>query len=191
GGAGPDGQRGAAGRQAAGHRQAHVAQADEADVHWAESGVTRDSPRPAAVFRCDWLSRLVLSGPPTVKYRCPATSSSSAGNLVMTSQPSAVTTSSSSIRAADHPSLAGQYVSSANTIPSSSTSGCSSDTSRLKIGFSQIDSPTPCPYCNANAAISSAKPNSSARGHRATMSAVVAPGLTSAIAASMYSRART
>ena len=41
------------------------------------------------------------------KWR-PATRSSSAGNFVMTSQPSAVTTSSSSIRAADQPSLAGQ-----------------------------------------------------------------------------------
>ena len=41
----------------------------------------------------------------------------------MTSQPSAVTTSCSSIRAADQPSLAGQNVSSANTIPSRISSG--------------------------------------------------------------------
>src|SRR5215469_16132663 len=77
------------------------------------------SPRPAAVFRCDWLSLSVFSAPPTVQYLRPATSNSSAGNLVMTSQPSAVTTTSSSILAADQPSVAGQYVSSANTIPSS------------------------------------------------------------------------
>ena len=109
----------------------------------------------------------------------------------MTWQPSAVTTTSSSIRAADQPSLAGQYVSSANTMPSSSTSGWSSDTSRLKMGFSQMDRPTPCPYWSANAASSLAKPNSSARGHSDTMSAVVAPGRTAAIARSMYSRQRT
>ena len=109
----------------------------------------------------------------------------------MTSQPSAVTTTSSSMRAADQPSAAGQYVSSANTMPSSRTSGWSSETSRLKIGFSQIDRPTPCPYCRANAASSSGKPNSSARGQTYTMSAVVAPGLTSAMAWSMYSRQRT
>ena len=62
---------------------------------------------------------------------------------MITSQPSAVTTSCSSIRAADQPSEAGQKVSSANTMPSSTTSGWSSETRRLKIGFSQIVSPTP------------------------------------------------
>ena len=62
--------------------------------------------------------------------------------------------------------------------------------SREKIGFSQIDRPTPWPYCSANAASSSANPNSCAVGHTSTMSAVVAPGSTSAIARSMYSRAR-
>jgi hypothetical protein len=76
-------------------------------------------------------------------------------------------------------------------MPSSNTSGWSSDTSRLKIGFSQMARPTPWPYWRANAASSSAKPNSSARGQTETMSAVVAPGLTSAIAWSMYSRHRT
>jgi hypothetical protein len=75
-------------------------------------------------------------------------------------------------------------------MPSSSTSGWSSETSRLNTGFSQMESPTPCPYCRANAAISSGKPNSSARGHSDTMSAVVVPGRTSAIAWSMYSRHR-
>src|SRR5690606_35820152 len=144
----------------------------------------------AAVLRCDCASRKVFSAPPAVQYLRPATSRSSAGNLVMTSQPSDVTTTSSSIRAADQPSAAGQYVSRAKTIPSSRVSGCSRETSRLKIGFSQMDSPTPWPYCSANAAVSSAKPNSSARGQTVTMSAVVAPGFTSAIARSMYSRHR-
>src|ERR1700683_973608 len=113
-------------------------------VHSLEFGGRHHQPvppgelfEPAAVFRCDCDSRSVLSGPPAVQYFRPATSSSSAGNLVITSPPPAVTTSSSSILAADQPSLAGQYVSSANTMPSRSVSGCSSDTRRLKIGFSQ------------------------------------------------------
>ena len=75
-------------------------------------------------------------------------------------------------------------------MPSSRVSGCASETSRLKMGFSQMDRPTPCPYCNANAASSSGKPNSSARGHTETISAVVVPGRTSAMAWSMYSRQR-
>ena len=92
------------------------------------------------------------------------------------------------MRDADQPSAAGQYVSRAKTIPSSSTSGWSNEIIRLKIGRSQIDNPTPWPYCRAKAAISSAKPNSVAAGHTAQMSAVVTPGLTMAIARSMYSR---
>src|SRR5581483_9926780 len=51
-------------------------------------------------------SRSSRSAPRT--YVLPQTSSSSAGNLVITRQPVAVTTSSSSIRAADSPSVAGQ-----------------------------------------------------------------------------------
>ena len=69
-------------------------------------------------------------------------------------------------------------------MPSSISSGWSSETSRLKIGFSQIDSPTPWPNCSANAASSSGKPNSSAFGHTSTTSPVVTPGRISAIAAS-------
>lgn len=65
------------------------------------------------------------------------------------------------------------------------------ETRRLKMGFSQIDRPTPWPYCRAKAAVSSAKPNSSAHGQTWTMSAVVAPGRTRAMAWSMYSRQRT
>jgi hypothetical protein len=88
------------------------------------------------------------------------------------------------MRAADQPSLAGQNVSSANTMPSRISSGCSSETRRLKIGFSQIVRPTPWPNCSANAASSSGKPNSCASGQTDTTSPVVAPGLISAIAAS-------
>ena len=52
-------------------------------------------------------------------------------------------------------------------MPSSSTSGWSRETSRLKIGFSQMDRPTPCPYWRAKAASSFGKPNSSGpRPHR-------------------------
>ena len=69
-------------------------------------------------------------------------------------------------------------------MPSSITSGCSSEISRLKIGFSQIERPTPWPYCSANAASSFGKPNSSAFGQTDTTSAVVAPGRISEIAAS-------
>ena len=69
------------------------------------------------------------------------------------------------MRAADHPSVDGQNVSSAKTIPSLISSGWSSETSRLKIGFSQIASPTPWPNWSAKAASSSGKPNSSAFGH--------------------------
>ena len=103
---------------AGGHGRAHAPEPGEADLRMVTArlpvgrGPTArhaGSRRcPAAVFRWDWLSRTVLSAPPAVQYLRPATSSSSAGNLVMTSQPSAVTTSSSSIRAADQPSLAGQ-----------------------------------------------------------------------------------
>ena len=77
-------------------------------------------------------------------------------------------------------------------MPSSSTSGWSSETSRLKIGFSQMDRPTPWPYCSANAASSFGEAELlGAVGHTDTMSAVVAPGLTRAMAWSMYSRQRT
>ena len=62
-------------------------------------------------------SRVVSSGPSTVTYGTPQTSSFSAGNRVMISWPVAVTTTSYSMRAALQPSLLGQKVSSANTIP--------------------------------------------------------------------------
>src|SRR5204863_178687 len=142
------------------------------------------------LFRFDVTSRTAGSAPPTAYCPPAVTRSSSAGNRVITSQPSAVTTSCSSIRAADHPSLDGQKVSSANTIPSSIVSGYSNETSREKIGFSQIERPTPWPYWSANAASSSAKPNSSARGNVSTTSAVVTPGRIIAIARSRYSRQR-
>ena len=88
------------------------------------------------------------------------------------------------MRAALQPSVAGQNVSSAKTMPSLISSGWSSETSRLKTGFSQIESPTPWPNCSANAASSSGKPNSCASGQTSTTSPVVTPGRMRSIAAS-------
>src|SRR5204862_6871855 len=95
GGPVPDREREAVPVQAEGHGQAHVPQAGEAYAHGqpartvgaSSPPATRVSPRPAGVFRWDWLSRRVFSDPPAVQYFWPATKSSSAGNLVMTSQP--------------------------------------------------------------------------------------------------------
>ncbi len=67
-------------------------------------------------------------------------------------------------------------------MPSSITSGWSSETSRLITGFSQIESPTPCPSWRAKQSSSLANPNSSALGKTSATSAVVAPGRTLAIA---------
>ena len=75
------------------------------------------------LFRFDCVSRSPGSPPPTVYWPPAVTSSSSAGKRVITSQPSLVTTSCSSIRAADQPSVDGQNVSSAKTMPSSIVSG--------------------------------------------------------------------
>jgi hypothetical protein len=61
----------------------------------------------------------------------PATYNWSAGNLVSSLQPPGVTTTSSSIRAADDPSGVGQYVSIANTMPSFNSTGCSNEWYRL------------------------------------------------------------
>src|ERR1700722_10155251 len=68
-----------------GHRRAHAAEPGEADAHRAHGGPSPLSaasrtgaaaaPWPAAVFRCDWLSRTVLSAPPAVQYFGPATRS--------------------------------------------------------------------------------------------------------------------
>src|SRR5580765_5416886 len=74
------------------------------------------------------VSRTIGSVPPTVTNGAPATSSSSAGNRVITSWPVFVTTISSSMRAALHPSVDGQNVSSANTIPGLISCGCASET---------------------------------------------------------------
>src|SRR5581483_914270 len=80
------------------------------------------------------LSDATRSAPRT--YVRPATSNSSAGKRVITSQPVAVTTTSSSIRAADRPSVAAQYVSSAKTMPSSISTGWSRECTREIIGDS-------------------------------------------------------
>src|SRR5438445_9647211 len=115
--------------------------------------------------------------------------SSSAGNSVITSCPLAVTTSSSSIRAAECPSSAGQYVSSAKTMPSWSSIGSSSELRRLMMGRSCSASPRPWPNCSPKASISSANPNSSAFGHVLASRSVEMPGFTRSIAASIHSRA--
>src|SRR5665213_1332000 len=62
--------------------------------------------------------------------------SSWAGKCVRIDGPCSVTTISSSIRAADTPSLAGQYVSSANTMPACSSIGSRRLLSRLMTGRS-------------------------------------------------------
>ena len=88
------------------------------------------------------------------------------------------------MRAALVPSLVGQKVSSANTMPGLISCGCSSETSRLIIGFSQMARPMPWPICSANAASSSGKPNSVAFGHTEATSAVERPGRINSIDAS-------
>src|ERR1700674_4807975 len=103
----------------------------------------------------------------------------------MTSWPVSVTTISSSMRAALQPSVEGQKVSRAKTMPGLISVECSNDTRRLMTGFSQIARPMPCPYCSAKAASSLGKPNSCALGHTAAISAVVLPGRTKSMAASM------
>src|SRR3984893_9405980 len=103
--------------------------------------------------------------------------SSSAGKSVITSCPVAVTTSSSSIRAAERPPSAGQYVSSAKTIPSLISTGSFKEFKRLMMGRSCSPTPRPCPNCRAKASISLSKPNSSAFGQTFAISSVVTPGL--------------
>jgi hypothetical protein len=56
------------------------------------------------------------------------------------------------------------------------------------IGRSCSPTPTPCPNWRPNASISSANPNSSARGHTFAIWSVEAPGRTRSIAASIHSR---
>ena len=102
--------------------------------------------------------------------------------------PSSVTTTSSSMRAAEWPSLAAQYVSSANTIPGSIVIGWSSECTREIIGASYRPTPRPWPNCRPKQASSSGKPSSSAVGQTAAMRSVVMPGLTRSIAVSSHSR---
>jgi len=109
---------------------------------------------------------------------------------VMTSCPVGVTTTSSSMRAAVHPSVEGQNVSSANTIPGLISYECSSETSRLIIGFSQMARPMPWPICSAKAASSFGNPNSGAVGQTPAISAVVRPGRTTAQVASVWPKAQ-
>src|SRR5262245_61586040 len=121
-------------------------------------------------------------------YVLPATSSSSAGKRVRMRLPAAVTTTSSSIRAAERPSLAAQYVSSAKTMPSSISIGQSNECTREIIGGSYRPTPTPCPNCSPKHASSLGKPSSSAVGQAAVTSWVVVPGLPRSIEAPSHSR---
>ena len=98
---------------------------------------------------------------------------------MITSQPVAVTTTSSSIRAAERPSVAAQYVSSAKTIPSSSSTGWSSECTREIIGDSYRPTPIPWPNWSPKHVSSSGKPSSSAVGQTSAILSVVMPGRTS------------
>ena len=107
----------------------------------------------------------------------------------MIEAPAGVRTTSSSMRAAEIPSPAGQYVSTANTMPASSSIGSSSEFSRLMIGRSWRPSPRPWQKFRPNASISLAKPISWARGKQRAIRSVATPGLSIAIALSIHSRA--
>ena len=109
---------------------------------------------------------------------------------MITCGPFAVTTTSSSIRAAEKPSFAGQYVSRAMTMPSLISTGWSSELSRLMIGRSWRNSPTLWPNWRPKHSISLSKPNSSAFGQTLATWSVPTPGRISSIDASIHSRAR-
>src|SRR5438477_3451948 len=126
--------------------------------------------------------------PRRAQYRL-AMGSSSAGNSVMICAPPGVTMTSSSIRAADVPSVAGQYVSTANIIPACSSIGSSNELSRLMIGRSCRPRPMPWQKFRPKAAISLSKPISCALGKARALLSVVTPGLMSAMASSIHSRA--
>src|SRR5919201_2083969 len=118
-----------------------------------------------------------------------AIGSSSAGNRGMIWAPPGVTITSSSIRAAEVPSVAGQYVSTANIIPACSSIGSSNELSRLMIGRSCRPRPMPWQKLRPKAAISLSKPMSCALGNARAILSVVTPGLMRAIASSIHSRA--
>src|SRR5262245_38388344 len=128
-----------------------------------------------------------------VHGRCPryrlAMGSSSAGKSVMIWAPFGVTITSSSMRAAETPSAAGQYVSTAKTMPARSSMGSSSEFSREMIGRSWRPSPRPWQKLSPNAAISLSKPISCALGKHFAMRSVETPGLMRAMALSIHSRA--
>src|ERR1700748_2342532 len=84
------------------------------------------------------------------------------------------------MRAAEVPSLAGQYVSIAKTMPAFSSSGCSSEFSREMIGRSCRPRPRPCANCRPKAASSLSNPKSCARGSVSAPTSDDTPGLTRA-----------
>ena len=75
------------------------------------------------------------------------------------------------------------------TIPSFSSTGCSSELSRLMIGRSWRNSPTLWPNWSPKHSISLSKPNSSAFGQTLATWSVVTPGRISSIDLSIHSRA--
>ncbi len=98
------------------------------------------------------------------------------GYSVMIFAPSGVSTTSSSIRAAEMPSVAGQYVSTANTMPTLSSIGSRNDVTREINGRSCKPSPKPWQKFRPNASISLAKPISSAVGSACATSSLPMPG---------------
>src|SRR5581483_9511725 len=97
-------------------------------------GGRRAGGRLSAAHRAATVSPSAFTRSAPRTYCRPATSSSSAGKRVRICGPSAVTSTSSSMRAAERPSLAGQQVSSANTMPSSISCGSSNECRREIIG---------------------------------------------------------
>ena len=74
-------------------------------------------------------------------------------------------------------------------MPSLSSTGCSSELSRLMIGRSWRNRPTLCPNWSPKHSISLSKPKSCALGQTLATWSVVTPGRISSIEASIHSRA--
>src|SRR3954464_13028129 len=106
-----------------------------------------------------------------------AIGSSCAGKSVMILAPLGVSTTSSSMRAADTPSVAGQNVSTANTIPAFNSYGSLSELSRDPGGRSCRPKPRPWQKLSPNADISVSKPISVDLGNIFATWSVLTPGL--------------
>ena len=93
------------------------------------------------------------------------------------------------MRAAETPSVAGQNVSTANTIPALSSYGSFSELSREMSGRSCSPRPRPWQKFRPNAAISVSNPISVLFGNALATLSVDTPGLSIAIASSIHCRA--